>query len=296
MCDFLSQCLLEIGLIDDEGNPELSIWAVTDQGSNILRALKLLKEEKIIEGYHPCFNHNVQNVIKEAINATPGMKTSIEAFQRNAAILSKSKNERSAFKKMCTENNVPSNVPQVPNITRWFGQLAMLKTFQKVERGMKLHIADSSNMRPLTATDWKNCRGYVDVLEPFLAATKIEESESVLTLSSVIPALSVLYERTSSYIANRSHAGYGTTLARNLLSAIDDRFGMNQTFFLQKPHCYATLSDPRFSWVYFKKGDARMDQMPETVIEGAKVEIAKIETKTRGKQSAQRGISFSPGR
>ena len=55
------------------------------------------------------------------------------------------------------------NVPQVPNVTRWFGQLSMLKTFQKVERGMKLHIANSSAMKPLSVIDWRNCQGYIDI-------------------------------------------------------------------------------------------------------------------------------------
>ena len=74
-----------------------------------------------------------------SLDATSGMATSIEAFPQNAAILSKSKNDCSA--KKLADNNVPANVPQVPNVTRWFGQLSMLKAFQKVERGMKLHVA-----------------------------------------------------------------------------------------------------------------------------------------------------------
>ena len=100
----------------------------------------------------------------------------------NAVILSKSKNNCLAYRKICTNNNVPAKVPQFPNDTRWFGQLSMLKTFQKVESGMKLHIADSSAMKPFSAIDWRNCQGYVDILEPFLSATKIEERESGLEI------------------------------------------------------------------------------------------------------------------
>ena len=64
------------------------------------------------------------------------------------------------------------NVPKVPNVTRWFGQLSMLKTFQKVEHGMKLHIANSSAMKPLSAIDWRNCQGYIDIHFSFFISTQ----------------------------------------------------------------------------------------------------------------------------
>ena len=68
--------------------------------------------------------------------------------------------------------------------------------------GMNLHIADSLAMKPFSAIDW-NCRGLNRHTEPFLSAV-----QQKLTLSSVIPALSVLYKKTNSYIANCSHVGY----------------------------------------------------------------------------------------
>ena len=69
--------------MNDDNSPKISIWGVTDQGSNIVSALRQLKQDGIIEGFHNCFNHKIQLVIKDAIKTTPGMETSIKKFQDN---------------------------------------------------------------------------------------------------------------------------------------------------------------------------------------------------------------------
>ena len=101
-------------------------------------------------------------------------------------------------------------------------------------------------MTALTPTDWKNAKGYVDILKPFHDATKIEEGESYVTLSMVLPVLNVLFDRTKAYYLNRNHAGYGITFARNVLGSIEIRFGKYPQFLLRKPHCLATFTDPQF--------------------------------------------------
>ena len=55
--DFLTDCLHAIKALDEDGRPKLAIWAVTDEGSNLLKALRLMKLEGIITGHHSCFNH-----------------------------------------------------------------------------------------------------------------------------------------------------------------------------------------------------------------------------------------------
>ena len=270
--DFIKQCLTDIKVLDTEGRPKLAIWGVTDQGSNIVRALKLLKEEGTIAGYHHCFGHNLQNVIKDAIKTTPGMEKTLDKFKANAAILSRSKNERTAFRKICKTNHVPEIIPPVPNATRWFGLLKMLEGFLKVEKGMKLHIATSNAMEPLSASDWKNAHGFVEILKPFHSATRIEEGENYLTLSSIIPVLSILHAKTTSYYKNRHHNGFGIIFARNMLASVEDRFGTYPDFLTMRPHCLATISDPRFSWIYFQK-KPELEPVRETVIDWAKDEI-----------------------
>ena len=91
---FLTDCLKGIGLLSSDGKPLLSIWGVTDEGSNLLCALRQMKNEKTIEGFHNCVNHKMQNVIKDAIKVSSGMESTIKTFQKNAEIYSRSRNER----------------------------------------------------------------------------------------------------------------------------------------------------------------------------------------------------------
>ena len=142
----------------------------------------------------------------------------------------------------------------------------------KVENSMKLHIATSNAMEPLSASDWKNAHGFVEILKPFHSATRIEEGENYLTLSSIIPDLSILHAKTTSYYKNRHHNGFGIVFARNMLASVEDRFGKFPDFLMMKPHCLATISDPRFSWIYFQK-KPELERVREAVVNWAKDEI-----------------------
>ena len=143
--DFLIQCLSEIEVLVD-GKPKIAIWAVSDEGANLLRALKLLKERGIIAGFHNCFNHKIQNVIKDAVRTTEGMEKTLDLLRKNAATLSRSKVERAKLKKICDENGLPFIVPRVPVVTRWFADLFMAEDTLRSERSMKLLILDSEKV------------------------------------------------------------------------------------------------------------------------------------------------------
>ena len=143
--EFILHCLTDIGVVKD-GKPKISIWGVSDEGSNLVRALKILKDKSIIDGFHPCFNHNIQNVIKDAVKATVGMENTLELFRRNAATLSRSKNERQKLRKLCKDNFLPEIIPRVPGVTRWFADLFMLEDNLKIEYAMKLLLVDTEKV------------------------------------------------------------------------------------------------------------------------------------------------------
>ena len=149
---FLIECLSSSNLLNDDSTPKLALWGVTDEGANIVSALKKLKEEGIIEGFHNCFNHKIQLVIKDAMKATPGMDSSIDNFQKNAAILSRSRKERKAYSDECKKNGVEPVIPPMPNATRWFGKKLMMNAFLKREREFKVFILDSDKMNPLSSS------------------------------------------------------------------------------------------------------------------------------------------------
>ena len=132
--------------------------------------------------------------------------------------------------------------------------------------------------------DWKNGRGFADVLEIFLIATRIQEGEKYLTLSSVIPVLSILHQKTHQYIKNKDKNGFGITFARNILSSLEDRFGRYPTFLTLKPHCFSTISDPRFKHIYFSR-KPEMEEVRSTVCEWVKEEMEKMESSAQNVSS-----------
>ena len=108
-------------------------------------------------------------------------------------------------------------------------------------------------MVSLSAADWKNARGYVDILKPFHDATKIEEGETYVTLSLILPVLSILRDKTQAYFNNPRNAGFGLTFARHILASMEDRFGAYPNFLLTKPHCLAPYTDPRFATTFYTR-------------------------------------------
>ena len=103
--------------------------------------------------------------------------------------------------------------PLSPNATRWFGLLRMAETFLKFERIFKICNMESEKMHNVTASDWKKLRGFADVLKPFEMATKTAEGEKYLTLSCIIPMLSILRKKTTAYFKNPAHHGYGKKIS-----------------------------------------------------------------------------------
>ena len=153
--------------------------------------------------------------------------------------------------------------------------MELTKGFLKIESTIKFHCANSEKIEPISSVDWKNAQGYVNVLKPFHEATKVEEGETSVTLSSVIPVIGILHEKTTAYENKKNH-GFGITFAKNITASVEDRFGKYPKFFLKMPHCLATFSDPRFARVYFRKKPG-MDEVSATVLEVVKDEIDRIE-------------------
>ena len=273
---FLLDCLTDIEVIGEDGSPKLDIWGITDEGANILRALKILKENGTILGYHNCWTHKLQNTVKDGIKVTEGIHDTLELFKANAAMYSRSRIRRKELREIGELHKEKVSFPVVPNATRWFALLMMADGFLKFESIFKFHFMESPHMRKPTAADWKKLRGFSDVLKPFQTASRIAEGEKYLTLSSIIPMLSILREKTIAYTKDPLNRGFGVTFARNLLASLDDRFGRHPDFLLRKPYCLATFSDPRWSWIYYKQCQ-EMEFVKENILIMAKEEMESME-------------------
>ena len=98
--DFLVESFTKCGLLKN-GKPETSIYGVSDEGSNIQKAMRLLEVENVIEGHIPCFNHKLQNAIKNATSNTSGMSDTLAKFRKNAVVLRRSRKERKGLRNLC---------------------------------------------------------------------------------------------------------------------------------------------------------------------------------------------------
>ena len=285
---FLKECLLSAGFLNADHTPKLAIWAVTDKGSNIIAALKQLKAEEILAGYANCFNHKLQLVIKDALQATPGMEKSIDLFTKNATLYSRSKTERKDYRNECKKSGVTPVQPPVPGDTRWFGKKFMSDAYLKRKREFTIHNATSDRLHQVTQTDWKNLQGFSEVMEPCQIATKIEEGDSYLTLPTAIPVLHILRQKISAYITNPANSGYGITFARNIVSALEDRFGSQ--FLKMRPHCFSTFCDPRYKHIY----ESRKPEVVEAraaVLEWVKLEMEELEIGNNNTSSSSSNAS-----
>ena len=198
--DFYYDCFKSCGFLNEDGSPKLAIWGVTDGGSNIQAAMKQLKNEGIIAGWHNCFNHKLQLVIKDAMKVTPGMEDSIGKFTKNTALYSRSKTERKALRDECKKSGVTCTFPTSPGGTRWFHEKFMVDAYLKNPREFKLHNVESNKMIPLETRDWQNAQGYSEVLDPLHTATKLESGENYLTLPTVIPVLHITRQKIMQYM------------------------------------------------------------------------------------------------
>ena len=97
--------------------------------------------------------------------------------------------------------------------------------------------------------------------------------------------ISVVIDRLKTFIRDPANRGFGVTFAKNLLAAIEDRFGSFPDYYLRPPYSLATFSDPRFSWLFFKNGP-QMAHVNTEIIKQATKELEKMEIE-EGNSSAQ---------
>ena len=205
------------------------------------------------------------------------MDATLTALQTNAATYSRSKKERKDAREIAKIHGVLQlAIPSPAGVTRWFAKLILSEGFAKHERIFKIHFIESDKMITLTSADWKKIHGFIAALKPFQAAAKIAEGERYLTSASIIPMLSVIRDKTNTFIKDPANQGYGVIFAKKLLASLEDRFGIFPSFFLRQPYSLATFSDPRYSWLFFKNSPQLID-VTTAIIQQATEELEKME-------------------
>jgi hypothetical protein len=94
--------------------------------------------------------------------------------------------------------------------------------------------------------------GYTNILQHFATATEDLSGEKYPTRSMKIPIIYCLINNLTSFINTPSNRGFGVTLARHLLTALDYRFPDYKRVI---PDCICTLVDPRYKALLFIDAD-----------------------------------------
>lgn len=127
--------------------------------------------------------------------------------------------------------------------TRWNSELTMiesvLKNVGEVNKAIALLAPDNRrSLRPIHATDVTALNELIDLLQPFAEVTKTTEGDAVVTISSVVPAISYI-ERSI-----KSAKNAGARYTKHVLEALERSVNERLQQFKTLDNCVAALLDP----------------------------------------------------
>ncbi len=184
---------------------------VTDNGSNMLKAFKLLELENevtnsdstesddeeelqsveisslsessewdiIKPNHYSCFAHTLQLVIKDGMEKAEQIKRVLAKVSRLISFVRHSTVASDLFE---GENRL-----QAENKTRWNSQLTMLKSLLQVVDSDAMHSLNYAGK--LNAYETAVMKDLVEILTPFKWATDLTQGQNVVTVSYILPVV-----------------------------------------------------------------------------------------------------------
>lgn len=127
--------------------------------------------------------------------------------------------------------------------TRWNSELVMiesvLKNVGEVNKAIAFLAPDNRrSLRPIHATDVTALKELINLLQPFAEVTKTTERDAVVTISSVVPAISYIERSIKS--AKNAGARYTKYVLEALERSVNERLQQFKTL----DNCVAALLDP----------------------------------------------------
>nr|CAD7455728.1 unnamed protein product [Timema tahoe] len=232
----LQEAICEWGIALNEDT--LPIYCVSDNAPNFRSAVNSLFISI------PCFAHSLQLAIHDAKAECPGVCTLLTKAKAIVGHYSRSPSARKRLHSVMEEMGLPVlELIQFVD-TRWSSEYNMLSRLHAVRKAVGAELANSeNNIEVLTAVEWKQAAGIVEVLGPLADATKEISGDSYPTSSMVIPILHCLKSHLNVFITSKKD---GVMFARSLDKALKSRF----SFYDSDPiFCPSMLCDPRFRGV-----------------------------------------------
>ncbi|KAJ8928549.1 hypothetical protein NQ314_018887 [Rhamnusium bicolor] len=215
---------------------EKFVAAVTDNGSNIVKAISILLGKS---KHLPCFAHTL-NLVAQKVCEDDAIHEIIKAVKQ---IITFFKHSVAASDELRKRNDLKL-IQSVP--TRWNSTYYMLEKFVKISEDVGtvlLKFPDAPRM--LTAGELQIINEIISNLKPIEQVSKEISGDSYVTASIVIPLQNCMIKQ----ISNLSPAtDIGKHLKQIILSEITKRFGEIEGVSLLT---IATLLDLRFKTIHF---------------------------------------------
>ena len=187
-----------------------------------------------------CFAHSLQLAIRDGLKDAPYLAKSLAKCIRLASKTRKSTKVADLLEVLDKRINRS-------NVTRWSSEYLLIKSV--VEMGKKsvdeiTSIVNDDQIK-FTNTDFIVLQEAIDILEPFTEITLRIQSESVVTISLVVPSIVHLLDHLN---AMKSSVTYLKKLISQLESAINKRFAGIVSYLSQQP---VSVDEPYSDPIYF---------------------------------------------
>ncbi|ALC44430.1 maker722 [Drosophila busckii] len=246
----------------------------TDNAKNMKAASNLL----LGVGHHvPCFAHTINLVVDNTVKDIKCFSTVLDKVKRIVTYFKHSPAAMDVLRKLQSDEGVPEGCIRTltQNIdTRWNSCLDMLISFIDLENTVAIALINrskSTKILPemLSTSELDICRDFCELLKPFKEATERVSGESYVTVSLVVPMISMSLAKIRKTIVQSAD---GMFMKDVLMQKADDYLtGLSKNKILIK----ASLLDPRFKKMYIP---------PTMVLEASKNILEEMQLNSEGKR------------
>uniref|UniRef100_A0A3B1JDP8 BED-type domain-containing protein n=1 Tax=Astyanax mexicanus TaxID=7994 RepID=A0A3B1JDP8_ASTMX len=208
-------------IVEEWGIKGKIVAVVTDNGANMVAAVR-----KAGWAHYPCFAHTLNLVVKDSLKAVPNL---VEIQKKTSAIVSffhHSTTATSKLKEVQKQQKFPEQKLLQSVETRWNSLFYMWERLSEQKDAVTtvLCLLGKSSLC-LTQEEWSEISLSLNALRPFEEVTREISAEKHISISKVIPLVSLL-QRTLSGSEQE-----GSKLAAELLAQSHRRFRTIETFY-----------------------------------------------------------------
>nr|XP_017024329.1 zinc finger BED domain-containing protein 4-like isoform X1 [Drosophila kikkawai] len=223
----------------------------TDSASNMKCASKLFLG---VNKHVPCFAHSINLVVDATIKEISSFSTIVDKIKRVVMHFKHSPAMMDQLRKAQTNEGTPEGKIKtlIQNVdTRWNSCLDMMESFSGLANKVALILLQKSERvkglpEMLNVSELTICRDLCSLLQPFKKATEQISGENYVTVSLVIPLISMLADKV---IALKMETIEGMRAKEALIRISEKKF---QPFKKNPILVKSTFLDPRFKKMYLE--------------------------------------------